>query len=79
MEGISRKAKCFFIKPVASGLGGFLLFLSLLAFMKFLSSWLTPNTKFVIDNEDILLSMVGFVLMFLIVFLQNFTDSKNSH
>lgn len=76
MEGKSSFLQKYVIKPVCCGFGGFMLFLGLMALLKLLSSWLSPQNSFSIDSEDVLLSMVGFVLMFLIDFLKNFTPGK---
>ncbi len=62
--------------PFKSGLGGFATFFSVLLFTKFFAYLIGAQDTFEIDFGDILLSSIGFVLMFLIKFLENFRDKN---
>ncbi len=62
----------FFIKPLLNGIWGFFLFLVLVIFVKFLASLVNLESPFIFKTEDLYLSGIGFVLLFLIKFLENF-------
>ncbi|MBA4405643.1 hypothetical protein C0389_00030 [bacterium] len=69
---INSKMKSFFIRPCANGLCGFILFFLLILLMKFLQQIFGTERAISIELEDILLSAIGFILLFLIAFLKNF-------
>lgn len=62
--------------PIRSGLFGFILFLIVLVITKFLGRLIGTAPKVTIDAEDFLLSVIGFVMFFLIKFLENFSSEK---
>lgn len=64
----------FFLIPFRSGLLGFSTFFSILLVTKLLGFLLGTREVFNIDMEDLLLSMVGFILVFLIRLLENFKE-----
>ncbi len=72
---INSKMKSFFIRPCANGLCGFFLFFLLILFMKFLQQIFGAESVVTIEIEDILLSVIGFILLFLIAFLKNFREN----
>ncbi|MCF8419952.1 MAG: hypothetical protein K9G63_13790 [Melioribacteraceae bacterium] len=67
--------KKYFIKPISSGLLGFVSFFSILVITKFLAYVLKTQPDFKIESGDIFLSLIGFVLVFLIRFLENFKEA----
>jgi hypothetical protein len=86
LEAISKKAETRKIKfptevffkfaliPLKAGIGGFALFFSVLLFTKFFAYLIGTQNLFEIDVEDLLLSTIGFILAFLIRFLENFKE-----
>ncbi|HPN38777.1 MAG TPA: hypothetical protein PL041_10255, partial [Melioribacteraceae bacterium] len=69
--------KCFMFQPVCSGIMGFTLFLSIIILVKFLSHSLGFQPVFGVDIYDVVLSALGFVLAFLIRFIDNFKKNAN--
>lgn len=61
---------------VKNGMAGFVIFFSILVFTKLLGSMVGAQYKFSLAVEDILLSVIGFVLLFLIKILENFRPKK---
>ena len=68
---------CFVLKPIGFGILGFIMFLGVLIITKFLGCCVGTIEKFVIEIDDLLLSVLGFVLVFLIKFLENFRDKES--
>lgn len=68
----------YIIYPIRSGIGGFASFFVVLAAAKYLGSIIRTSESFIIDAEDFLLSLMGFILVFLIKFLGNFSQSDQS-
>ena len=68
---------CFVLKPIGFGILGFIMFLGVLIITKFLGCCVGTIEKFVIETDDLLLSVLGFVLVFLIKFLENFRDKES--
>ena len=62
----------FFVLPVSSGIFGFALFFTILLLTKFIAYGIGSIPKFIIDLDDVVLSLIGFVLMGLIKLLENF-------
>ncbi|MCH7826455.1 MAG: hypothetical protein IIC75_00540 [Bacteroidetes bacterium] len=62
----------YFIAPVLSGLWGFAIFFSTLLVAKFLGVLVGSIQQFNIESADAELSILGFVLLFLIRFLKNY-------
>ncbi len=72
-KGISHSfIRDFIFLPVRSGLFGFLAFFAILTAAKFLGYLIGSVSMFKIDIEDVGLSFLGFVLVFLIRILENF-------
>ncbi len=66
----------FIASSLQSGLFGFAIFFTVLLVSKFLSSLIGTNEVFKIDFSDVTLSLIGFVLTFLISFLKHFSQSN---
>ncbi len=66
----------FFIRPFRSGIFGFISFFIVLIIAKYLGYLIGSHKSFGIDLEDAILSMLGFVLVFLIKFLENFKEKS---
>ncbi len=80
-RGKSKKAptafthiKNYFLLPVRSGLFGFSSFFVVLIISKYLGYLIGSMGVFKVDLEDVTLSLLGFVLVFLIRFLENFKE-----
>jgi len=61
----------YILKPIFSGLWGFAFFLLMLISLKYLGSVIGPMKNFKMDFEDVLFSLIGFLLIFLIKLLEN--------
>ncbi len=68
----------FIFLPIRSGLWGFSAFFTILLISKYLGYSLGTLKTFNVDIQDIYLSMLGFVLVFLIKVLENFNDREES-
>lgn len=64
--------KKYLIFPIKAGFYGFALVFSIILFLKLLSFLFGINEAFNLDLMDVMLSSVGFFLMFLIYALKNF-------
>lgn len=64
--------KKYLIFPIRAGLYGFTLVFSVILVLKLLSFLFGINEAFNLDLMDVMLSSVGFFLMFLIYVLKNF-------
>jgi hypothetical protein len=67
----------YFLRPLKNGILGFVAFLFVLISTKYLSFLIGNQSKFIIDEEDFLLSLIGFVLFFLIRLLENTNEHQN--
>ncbi len=67
----------FFLQPLSSGIFGFALFFTILIITKLLASLLNAGAFFV-DFDDVILSLIGFILMFLIKLLENIAQNKTA-
>lgn len=67
----------FVFKPVLSGILGFIMFFAVITFTKFLGYSVGTKEKFIVEAGDIYLSLLGFVLVLLIKFLENFREKAN--
>ena len=56
----------FFFKPIVSGLYGFAAFFTVLIFTKGITYLLGFSEQYIIGSDDVLFSILGFVLVFLI-------------
>lgn len=63
--------------PLRSGIGGFIVFFLVLAVSKMLGYLAGSVNTWEIDSSDILLSLLGFFLLFLIKFLENFKEGDD--
>lgn len=61
----------YLLSPIKSGLGGFAGFFSILIATKFLGYVIGTQPVFEITMDDVLLSLIGFLLIFLIRLLEN--------
>lgn len=64
------------ISPIRCGLGGFFIFLLVIALTKLLGTIFGNNIKFVFEIEDLLLATIGFVMFFVIRILNNINEKK---
>jgi len=64
--------KKYLIFPIKAGFYGFALVFSIILFLKLISFLLGINEVFKLDLIDVMISSVGFFLMFLIYILKNF-------
>jgi len=60
--------------PLKSGIIGFSMFFTFILATKFISSVIGTVIEFTVVLDDLLISLIGFVLLFLIRFLENFKD-----
>lgn len=67
----------FFVKPLFSGVLGFLLFMIVIGATKLLGCCFGTIDKFYFDINDVILSGLGFFLLFLIRLLDNFREKEN--
>jgi hypothetical protein len=68
----------YVLSPIKSGLLGFAAFFCILLSTKVVSYIIGSYTVFTIDIDDILLSIIGFILVFLIKFLENFRVKQSN-
>ena len=61
----------FFFKPFISGLYGFTAFFTVLIFTKGISYLFGFTEQYIVNTDDVLFSILGFVLVFLIRLLDN--------
>lgn len=59
-----------FMDSLKSGIVGFLIFFIIFTSIKLLSFWTGQTSSFKIEFDDILLSLIGFVLLFLVRYLE---------
>ena len=67
----------YVLNPIKSGIFGFSAFFSILLITKLFSYWIGTYNEFTIDLDDVLLSVIGFILVFLIKFLENFKQEES--
>ena len=72
----SFSAKRHFFEPCKSGLFGFAAFITILILVKLFSFAIGSYDYFALEITDVELSLIGFVLLFLIRFLENFKEQK---
>ena len=65
-------------KAFQSGFFGFAIFFTVLLLSKYLSSLIGNSKNFTIDLSDVLLSLIGFVLTFLISLLSNLSPKSET-
>lgn len=83
--GVSKKntskwscsAKNMVLAPLKSGICGFAIFITILIIVKLFSYLIGTYNYFSIEITDVQLSLIGFVLLFLIRFLENFKETDN--
>ncbi len=76
-EGTKSFLLDYIFYPIRSGILGFVSFFIVLAAAKYLGSLLRTSGSFKIDGVDFLLSLMGFILVFLIKFLENFKEESS--
>lgn len=67
----------FVVKPLFSGVLGFLLFMIVIGATKLLGCCFGTIDEFNFDINDVILSGLGFFLVFLIRLLDNFREKEN--
>ncbi len=73
----SFSAKNHLVEPIKSGLFGFSIFITILIIVKLFSYAIGSYDYVTIEITDIELSFIGFVLLFLIRFLENFKEQES--
>lgn len=67
----------FLVKPAASGLYGFAVFLVIIIISKFLGHLIGSTGSFQVDISDVNLSFLGFFFLFLIRLLKNIQKRRS--
>ncbi len=67
----------YIVNPIKSGIFGFSAFFSILLVTKLFSYWIGTYDNFTVDLDDVILSVIGFILVFLIKFLENFKQEES--
>jgi uncharacterized membrane protein len=67
----------YFTEPLKSGLLGFIIFMAIFILVKLISYLIGTYELFEIEITDVELSLIGFVLFFLIRFLENFKERED--
>lgn len=70
------RLKLFIIIPMARGVQGFIFFFVVILLLKILQNAINPSMRILIESEDALLAMLGFILLFLIALLKNFQEDS---
>jgi hypothetical protein len=73
---VLKNIKSYFLNPVKGGVLGFTAFFGLLSGIKYFSYIIGSQPKFSLDIADVMLSLLGFILVFLIKFLENFQEKE---
>jgi hypothetical protein len=78
-ETITSKVRLKILSSIGNsllaGFWGYLLFLTILFFTKIIARFVQDERAFTFEVEDFILPIIGFVLMFLIRFLENFKEN----
>ena len=69
--------KDYILSPFAAGLFGFIAFFCILIVTKFFSYMIGSHENLSLDWNDAFLSSIGFILVFLIRFLENFKEEES--
>ena len=69
--------KNFIIKPLFAGLYGYAIFFTVIIVCKATGCYVGTVNQFMIDSDDLLLALIGFVLMFMIRFMGNFSRNHD--
>ena len=76
-NNVGRVTRDYVFIPIKSGIFGFATFFTILVITKLLSYGIGTAEYFLIDAYDVLLSGIGFILVFLIRFLENFKEKSD--
>ena len=63
-------------KSIVAGFGGYILFLVILLLTKTFSAFIQTNSSVSFEQSDFILPIIGFILLSLIKFLENFKDNE---
>ncbi len=63
-------------KSILAGIGGYFLFLIILLATKSISVFIQASAELKIELTDFIVPVIGFILLSLIKFLENFRDSE---
>jgi hypothetical protein len=77
MTGYSSRTYKYFVSPLKSGLMGFSFFFSILMFTKLFGYVFKLNLTFDVDIKDVVISTLGFGLLFLYKLMENFKKERN--
>lgn len=69
------KISSIFNKSFIAGIGGYILFLSILLITKLVATFIQPDGNVLFETADFILPIIGFFLLFLIKFLENYKES----
>lgn len=73
----SSKSKNFIVNfkdSLIGGIWGYILFLGILMLTKVISGYILSNGEFTIETPDFILPVIGFILLFLIKYLENYKE-----
>ena len=70
-NNLKRFIKYYLLKPLLAGISGYLVFFTLLIISNYLGYLIGNRTSFQIDFTDLLLSLLGFVFIFIIRLKEN--------
>lgn len=65
----------FVLMPLLAGLFGYAIFFTILLICKWLGCIIDTTQTFSVDTVDLLIGMVGFVLLFMVRVLENFSKT----
>lgn len=68
----------FVWQPLKSGVVGFAAFFTVLVITKLLSYLIGTRDVFTIEIEDLTVSFIGFILLFLFTFVEQFKDKREN-
>jgi uncharacterized membrane protein len=77
MVGPKSNFSKFCLYPIRHGFLGFVIFLAVLLSTKLFAMTFGIHKYSILETEDLLLSIIGFVTFFLIRLLENFTNQKS--
>lgn len=75
-DGAGKRPDHYFFPAVKSGIFGFIAFILVLITVKLFSSLIGIENDFKLSTDDVFLSLIGFVLLFLIRMLEAFQLRK---
>ena len=77
--GDSQQILTYVKKAILPGVGGYILFLWILVFTKWIATFIHPEEALKLSTYDFVLPSIGFVIPFLIKFLENFKQEQTDN